>query len=61
MSRTPGVLRVKGSHHFLRHEAAGMVLACALIASFPFVTFPVGFFAVAIVAVLIVRRAWLAR
>lgn len=55
------LFRLGRRHHFLRHEATGMALACALIASFPFVTFPVGFFAVAIVAALVLRRAWLAR
>ncbi len=46
---------------FLPYEASGMALACALIASFPFVTFPVGFAALLIVAALIVRRAWAAK
>lgn len=49
---------------FLPYEATCMALACLLIASFPFVGFPVGFFAVAIVAGLVLRRAfstvWLA-
>jgi hypothetical protein len=34
-----------------------MGAACALIASFPFVGVPVGFFALLIVATLILRRA----
>jgi hypothetical protein len=38
-----------------------MVLACALIASFPFVSAPVGLGAVIIVAALVLRRASLAR
>jgi hypothetical protein len=46
---------------FLRHEASAMVLACALIASFPFVSAPVGLGAVIIVAALVLRRASLAR
>jgi arabinofuranan 3-O-arabinosyltransferase len=43
---------------FLRYEAAGMAIVGALIASFPFVGFPVGFLALMIVAALILRRAW---
>lgn len=42
---------------FLPYEPHGMALACALIASFPFVGMPVGFAAVAIVAALVLRRA----
>jgi hypothetical protein len=41
---------------FRRYEAGGMALACVLIASFPFVTFPVGFFALLVVAALVLRR-----
>jgi hypothetical protein len=43
---------------FLSYEAGGIGAACALIASFPFVTLPVGFVAVLIVAALMLRRAW---
>jgi hypothetical protein len=42
---------------FLAHEAAGIGLACLLILIFPLVNAPVGFAAVLVVAVLIVRRA----
>jgi hypothetical protein len=42
---------------FLPYEAGGIALACVLIASFPFVAFPVGFFALLVVAALIGRRA----
>ncbi|HVV81094.1 MAG TPA: glycosyltransferase family 87 protein [Pseudolabrys sp.] len=44
---------------FLSHEPGGIALACVLIASFPFVSMPVGFFAVCTVAALVVRRAFL--
>ena len=44
---------------FLSHEPGGIGLACALIASFPFVGLPVGFAAVLIVAALAMRRAFL--
>jgi hypothetical protein len=46
---------------FLPYEPHAMVLACALIASFPFVAAPVGFAAVVVVAILVLRRAWLLR
>jgi hypothetical protein len=46
---------------FLPYEASGIALACVLIASFPFVAVPVGFFAVLAVAALIVRRAWFSK
>jgi hypothetical protein len=42
---------------FLPYEGTAIALACALIASFPFVALPVGFAAVAIVAALVLRRA----
>jgi hypothetical protein len=45
--------------HFLSHEAGGIALACVLIASFPFVSMPVGFFAVCAVAALVLRRTFL--
>jgi arabinofuranan 3-O-arabinosyltransferase len=44
---------------FLAHEPGGVLLACGLIASFPFIALPVGFFAVGIVAAIVVRRAWI--
>jgi hypothetical protein len=47
--------------HFLEYEPGAIVLACALIASFPFVSMPVGFAAVLIVAALVLRRAAIAR
>jgi hypothetical protein len=47
--------------HFLDYEPGAIVLACALIASFPFVSMPVGFAAVLIVAALIIRRAVVAK
>ncbi len=43
-------------HGFLRHEIAGLVVAMLLIASFPFVKLPVGLFASAIMAGLVLRR-----
>jgi hypothetical protein len=54
------VYRIGRRGAFLPYEAHGMVLACALIASFPFVAAPVGFAAVVVVAILVLRRAWLA-
>ena len=47
--------------HFLNYEAGAIVLACALIASFPFFSMPVGFAAVLIVAALVIRRAAIAK
>jgi hypothetical protein len=44
---------------FLTHEPGGIGLACALIASFPFVGLPVGFAAVLVVAALAMRRVLL--
>ncbi len=41
---------------FLKGELAGIGVACALIAVFPFVTVPVGFTAALIVAALVARR-----
>lgn len=46
---------------FLRHEPGGILLACGLIASFPFVALPVGFFAVLVLAALVLRRAMLVK
>jgi arabinofuranan 3-O-arabinosyltransferase len=42
---------------FLKHELAGIGLACLLILIYPFVEAPVGFVAVIVVATLVVRRA----
>jgi hypothetical protein len=51
-----------GRHaHFLDYEPGAIILACALIASFPFVSMPVGFAAVLIVAALVLRRAAITR
>lgn len=47
--------RVKGSRPY---ETAGIGLACLLVLIFPFVTAPVGFAAVLVVAALVARRAW---
>ena len=46
---------------FLTYEAGSVMLACALIASFPFVAAPVGFAAVCVIAAVVLRRAWIAR
>ncbi len=42
---------------FLKHELAGIGLACCLILIYPFVEAPVGFVAVMVVAALVLRRA----
>jgi hypothetical protein len=51
------LLRLGRARGFLAHEATGIGLACLLILLFPFVTAPVGFGAVVVVAALIARRA----
>jgi hypothetical protein len=51
------LFRLGRARGFLPHEVAGIGLACLLILIFPFVTAPVGFAAVLVVAALIVRRA----
>ena len=51
------LFRLARRNGFLAGEPAAIALACALIAAFPFVTTPVGFAALLIVAALIVRRA----
>ncbi len=53
------LLRLGRARGFMPHELAAIGLACLLILSFilPFVTMPVGFFAVLIIAALIARRA----
>jgi arabinofuranan 3-O-arabinosyltransferase len=50
------LIRLGRAGGFLPHEPAGMGLACLLIFIFPFVTAPVGFAAIFIVAALIARR-----
>jgi arabinofuranan 3-O-arabinosyltransferase len=42
---------------FLRHELAAIAIVCALILAYPFVSVPVGFPAILLVAALIARRA----
>ncbi len=51
------LLRLGRASGFLPYEAAAIALTCALIIVFPFVTAPVGFVAVLIVAGLVARRA----
>jgi arabinofuranan 3-O-arabinosyltransferase len=51
------LFRLGRARGFLRHELAGVGLACLLVLIFPFVKFPVGFGAVLIVAALVARRA----
>ena len=51
------LFRLGRTHGFLRHELAGIGLACLLVLIFPFVKLPVGFGAVLVVAALIARRA----
>jgi arabinofuranan 3-O-arabinosyltransferase len=51
------LFRLGRTHGFLRHELAGIGLACLLVLIFPFVKLPVGFGAVLVVAVLTARRA----
>lgn len=51
------LFRLGRSGGFLRHELAGIGCSCLLILIYPFVTAPVGFVAVVIVAALVVRRA----
>jgi hypothetical protein len=51
------LFRLGRAHGFLPHEAAGIGVVCLLILMFPFVTAPVGFGAVVVVAALIARRA----
>jgi hypothetical protein len=50
--------RLGRRERFLSHEPGGVALACVLIASFPFVSMPVGFFAVCVVAALVLRRVF---
>jgi len=49
--------RLGRARGFLKHELAGIGFACLLVLIFPFVTAPVGFAAVLVVAALIARRA----
>jgi arabinofuranan 3-O-arabinosyltransferase len=55
------MIRLGQRSRFFPYEASGMGIACALIASFPFVGVPVGFFALLIVATLILRRALISK
>jgi arabinofuranan 3-O-arabinosyltransferase len=50
------LFRRGGEHGFLTHEGTGIGLACFLLLIFPFVKAPVGFAAVLVVAVMILRR-----
>lgn len=50
------LFRMGRASGFIRFELPGIALACALIASFPFVAAPVGFAAILVVATLIMRR-----
>jgi arabinofuranan 3-O-arabinosyltransferase len=51
------LFRIGRAEGFLRHELAGIGLACLLVLIFPFVKAPVGFAAVLVIAALIARRA----
>ena len=51
------LFRLARAHGALPYEMAGIGFACLLVLIFPFVTAPVGFAAVLIVAALIARRA----
>lgn len=50
------LFRLARAQGFLPHELAGIGLACLLVLIFPFVTMPVGFAAVLMVALLVARR-----
>ena len=51
------LIRLGRARGFLALEVAGIGLTCLLILIFPFVKAPVGFAAVVLVAVMVVRRA----
>jgi len=51
------LFRLGRSGGYLKHELAGIGLACLLVLIYPLVQAPVGFVAVLIVAALVVRRA----
>jgi arabinofuranan 3-O-arabinosyltransferase len=51
------LFRLARAQGFLPHELAGIALACLLVLIFPFVTMPVGFAALLVVALLVTRRA----
>jgi arabinofuranan 3-O-arabinosyltransferase len=51
------LFRLGRTHGFLRHELAGIGLACLLVLIFPFVKAPVGFAAALVIAALTARRA----
>jgi arabinofuranan 3-O-arabinosyltransferase len=51
------LFRLGRTQGFLKHELAGIGLACFLILVYPFVEAPVGYAAVLVVAALVLRRA----
>ena len=51
------LFRLGRTQGFLKHELAGIGLACFLILIYPFVVAPVGYVAVLVVATLVLRRA----
>jgi arabinofuranan 3-O-arabinosyltransferase len=51
------LFRLGRTQGFLKHELAGIGLACLLILIYPFVVAPVGYVAVLVVAILVLRRA----
>jgi arabinofuranan 3-O-arabinosyltransferase len=51
------LFRLGRAYGFLRHELAGIGVACLLVLIFPFVKAPVGFVAALVIAALIARRA----
>jgi arabinofuranan 3-O-arabinosyltransferase len=51
------LFRLGRTQGFLKHELAGIGLACLLILVYPFVVAPVGYVAVLVVATLVLRRA----
>jgi arabinofuranan 3-O-arabinosyltransferase len=51
------LFRLGRSQGFLKQELAGIGLACLLILIYPFVVAPVGYVAVLVVAILVLRRA----
>jgi hypothetical protein len=52
------LFRLGRAHGFMAYELAGIGLACLLVLIFPFVTAPVGFAAVLVVAALTARRVF---
>jgi arabinofuranan 3-O-arabinosyltransferase len=51
------LFRLGRTQGFLKHELAGIGLACVLILIYPFVVAPVGYVTVLLVATLVLRRA----